>query len=48
MKNRFIHTAVNLSIYANGTDYNKDLINTVADTLCLLNDNDVEKLIIIV
>lgn len=43
MKNRFIHTAVNLSIYANGTDYNKDLINTVADTLCLLNDNDVRK-----
>lgn len=42
IKNAFIHKAVTLQIYANGTGYDKDIHETIADTLCLLNDNDVK------
>lgn len=43
MKNSFVNKAVTLSIYAHGLDYDKDIQETVADSLCLLNDNDVKR-----
>ena len=43
MKNSFANKAVTLSIYAHGLDYDKDIQETVADSLCLLNDNDVKR-----
>lgn len=42
VKNSFIHKAITLQLYVNGKDYDKDLHSTIADTLCILNDNDVK------
>lgn len=43
VKNGFVNKAITLGLYAHGTDYNKDIHETIADSLCLLNDNDVKK-----
>lgn len=43
VKNSFINKAVTLSIYTHGLDYNKDIHTTIADSLCILNDNDVKR-----
>lgn len=43
MKNSFVNKAVTLGIYTHGLDYKEDIQTTIADTLCILNDNDVKR-----
>lgn len=43
VKNSFVNKAVTLGIYTHGLDYKEDIQTTIADTLCILNDNDVKR-----
>ena len=43
VKNSFINKAITLGIYTHGIDYKEDIQTTIADNLCLLNDNDVKR-----
>lgn len=43
VKNSFINKAVTLGLYTHGLDYKEDIQTTIADNLCLLNDNDVKR-----
>lgn len=43
VKNSFINKAVTLGLYTRGVDYKEDIQTTIADNMCLLNDNDVKR-----
>ena len=43
VKNSFVNKAVTLGIYTHGLDYKENIQTTIADNLCLLNDNDVKR-----
>lgn len=43
MKTRYIHSAVNLALYFNGTEKDVPVNTALQNNLSLLNDNDIEK-----